>query len=935
MKKSIYLLVGFLISFGATAQDFTPTTPLKESNKITKGVLPNGLTYYIYSTPVNKNTASYYIIQNVGSILENDDQKGLAHFLEHMAFNGTKNFPDKAILNTLQTHGAVFGRNINAYTALDETVYNLDNIPTNVPGLVDTCLLVLHDWADELSLEEEEIDAERGVITEEWRTRNDGGQRIYDQLTPIYYNNSKYAQRSPIGTMDIVQNFKYKALRDFYHDWYRTDLQAIVVVGDINAKEVEAKIKTLFSKIPAIKNPKERYEVSIEDNIEPNFKVALDKEVTNSMITFLISQNQKMKYNTYADLQQKLENEIATSILNNRLKELTLSQSAPFKDAYVGFDKLLRTNTALSIDIMPKPNLQKEAFDAVVTEYVRAEKFGFSEGEIERAISSKKTAYENLIERENETSHGAIIEITKSNYLDGKVMRDISAEFEMAKAIFAGINSAVLQKRMTDNFTAKNRAIAVTGVIGEKNITREEALKVLADAENSTSLTAYVDSFAGRTLLENEVVKPGKIKKEKKNKELGATTFTLSNGVVVHYKFADKNKSEVLVTAESYGGSSLYEPKDFPSLRQTAALAQMSGIAGFSSSELKKLLAGKTVQTRTSINAISEKIEGYSTAKDLETLLQIFRLQFTAPRFDPTMFDLLKNNLENSLVARAEDINAKMSDSLSIAIYGKNNPKMRMMNQSYIDDLSFDRMQQIYKERFANIADFQFYIVGDVSADAVKPLLEKYIAGIPTTKSRETFKDNTVAWQASRIDKDVFLPMETAKSTVIIQFEDDMKYDQKNKLMGNMLADVLSLRYMATLREQEGGTYGASTGFDAQKRPQELGKLFISFECDDEKVESLLPIVYQEIDKIKAGNILMEDIEKVKNNYFKSREDSKSYNGYSYDVLYNFYTDGYNMNDPKTYENIIKSITKADLQNFAKEYFDKSRSYEVVFKPTK
>ena len=935
MKKSIYLLVGFLISFGATAQEFTPTTPLKESNKITKGVLPNGLTYYIYSTPVNKNTASYYIIQNVGSILENDDQKGLAHFLEHMAFNGTKNFPDKAILNTMQTHGAVFGRNINAYTSIDETVYNLDNIPTNVPGLVDTCLLILHDWADELSLEEEEIDAERGVITEEWRTRNDGGQRIYDLLTPIYYNNSKYAERSPIGTMEVVQNFKYKAVRDFYHDWYRTDLQAIVVVGDINAQEVEAKIKSLFSKIPAIKNPRERFEVSIADNIEPNFKVAVDKEVTNSTITMLVTQNEKIKYNTFVDLQTKIENDLANSILNARLKELTLSQNAPFKDAVVGFDKLLRTNMALSMDIMPKPNLQKEAFETVITEYVRAEKFGFSEGEIERAIAAKKTAYENAIERENEKSHAAIIEIAKSNYLEGKVMRDVSAEYEMAKAIFSKVDSKSLQQRLNDNYTAKNRAIAVTGVIGENNITREEALKILADTENSTTLEAYVDSFAGRTLLENEVVKPGKIKKEKKNKEIGSTTFTLSNGVVVHYKFADKNKSEVLVTAESYGGSSLYQPKDFPSLRQTAALAQMSGIADFSSSELKKLLAGKTVQTRTSIGSINEKIEGYSTAKDFETLLKVIRLQFTAPRFDAAMFDLMKNNLENALVARAENLNAKMGDSLSNAMYGKNNPNIRMMNQAYIDDLSFERMQQIYKERFANVADFQFYIVGDVSADAVKPLLEKYIAGIPTTKSRETFKDNTVAWQSSKIDKDVFLPMENAKSTVIIQFEDKLKFDQKNKLMGKMLADVLSLRYMATLREQEGGTYGASTGFTLENRPQESGKLFISFECDSEKVESLLPIVYQEIEKIKAGIIIDEDIEKTKNNYFKSREDSKSYNGYSYDVLYNYYIDGYNMNDPMTYENIVKSITKADLQNFAKEYFDGSKSSEVVFKPTK
>lgn len=401
------LIIGNL--FFSNAQNFKSSDPLVVNQKVKKGVLPNGMTYYIYPTAVNKNTASYYIIQNVGSILENDQQKGLAHFLEHMAFNGTKHFEGKGILNTLQKQGAVFGRNINAYTSTDETVYNLDNIPSQDGSVVDTCLLVLHDWSNFLSLTNAEIDAERGVITEEWRTGQDAGKRIYNQLSPYYYNNSLYAQRSPIGDMDIVKNFDYQVLKDFYKDWYRPDLQAIAIVGDVNADEIEAKIKKLFADIPVPQNPKKRFEVAIPENDTPTFKLALDKEISTSGITYMIRHTAEKPTGTFADLQKSTPRRIAFSIVNNRLSEMAQKQECPFKGAQVNYQNYTRLNDILYIGVSPKPNQQAAAFTTVMNEWVRACKFGFSKGEIERAVAENISGYENYLEKLNEISHKSVI----------------------------------------------------------------------------------------------------------------------------------------------------------------------------------------------------------------------------------------------------------------------------------------------------------------------------------------------------------------------------------------------------------------------------------------------------------------------------------------------------------------------------------------------
>lgn len=935
-KKAIaaFLLFSGFVLIGHS-QSFKANDPFAVNQKVKKGVLPNGMTYYIYPTTVNKNTASYYIIQNVGSILENDQQKGLAHFLEHMAFNGTKHFEGKGILNTLQKQGAIFGKNINAYTSTDETVYNLDNIPSKDGGVVDTCLLVLHDWSNFLSLTNEEIDAERGVITEEWRTRQNARARIYSQLAPYFYNNSLYADRMPIGDMAIIKNFKYQVLKDFYKDWYRPDLQAIAIVGDINADEIEAKIKKLFADIPTPVNPKKRFEIAIPEREEPTFKLALDKEVSASSISFMIRHTAEKAVNNYAELEKTTQRRVAFSILNNRLSEMAQKQECPFKGAQIGYQNYSRLNDIWILSISPKPGKQADAFNTVMKEWVRAYKFGFSKGEIDRAVAETTSNYENYLEKVNEISHKQVIEMVKDDYLDHEVIADPVVEFEMTKSILKNLDTKTLQEQIAKLYTRQNRVVTVTGVEGEENLTQEKAFDIIQKAENDPSMQPFVDTFSSKSLMGNLVLKPGKIVSEQKTAAIEATTFVLSNGVKVHYKFADKNKKEVQLNAESFGGTSLYETEDLPSASRATSLAMMSGVGALSSVELEKVLKGKNANSTVNIGAIKQNVSAIANTKDIETMMQLVHLRFVQPRFDNQMYALLKQKLENSLKNRENDISAKMEDSLTAAIYGKNNPRIRAFNQKYIDNLSFDKMKSIYLDRFSDVSNFEFYIVGDVTPEVLKPLLEKYIASINGIKRKGKFKNDMPKWVSHKIDKDVFIKMEEPKSSVRIAFLQNYDYSQRNSILVSYLGDILTLRYTESLREKEGGTYGTQVKSTMEKLPVSQAGIQISFDCDADKAEHLLSIAYQEMEKIKKGEIVAEDIEKTRTSYLKSREDSKNFNNYSMNLIYNYFSNDYNMNDPENFENIVKSVTAKDIQEFANSFLNKADTMEVVFKPLK
>ena len=735
MKKITTILL-FLVCLNFNAQELNLRDHLPVSTKVTKGVLKNGLTYYIYPTDVTKDAASYYIIQNVGSVLENDDQQGLAHFLEHMAFNGTENFEGKGVLNTLQKHGAVFGQDINAFTAFDETVYNMNNIPTT-PELIDTCLLILKDWSNGLLLTDDVIDAERGVIKEEWRTRQSGGMRIFQQSLPVMFNNTIYATRMPIGLMDIVDNFKYNTLRDFYHDWYRTDLQAIAIIGDVNVNEIEAKIEKLFAGIPAVENPKEHTIVNIPDNEKMGYALVKDKEVTTAQIEFGIRHPRPETYSTVGDLKRFVTESMITCMYVSRIKEIAQKPDAPFLGTRISYGKNARSTNALTASIVPKPNKQHEAFKVVLEEINRAVKFGFTQAEIDRTIVEFKNRYQTQISKEDDKSHYSIVYGIQQNYLENIEMVNITEQYKILETIFANLTKEDIHKRLKKIYTQKNRFLIVTGIENGNNLSEQEALEIIKSVENDNSLTAYTDAFAGKTLISNLNIKPGTIVSETKNDELESTTFMLSNGIKVHYKFADKNKNDVKLEAISYGGLSLINNEDLPSAKYAATVVQQSGLGDYSVTDLAKINAGKTASTYIDISSLTEGIYGSSVTKDVETMLQMVHLNFVKPRFDKDAYNVFKGQVDNYLIRRSENINEKIQDSVTISLYGKNHPTKRIFNTTYGNEIEFEKIKNIYLERFKDASDFEFFIVGDVDVATLKPLLEKYIASIPTGKPKK------------------------------------------------------------------------------------------------------------------------------------------------------------------------------------------------------
>lgn len=932
--RNLFVALMFLISGlnTITAQNINLKEQLPTDLKIKKGVLDNGMTYYIYNTDVTKDAASYYIIQNVGSVLENENQQGLAHFLEHMAFNGTENFEGKGILNTLQKHGAVFGKDINAYTSFDETVYNMNNIPTT-NELIDTCLLVLHDWSHYLLLTEEEIDAERGVIKEEWRTRQSGSARIYKQMAPIIYNNSIYAQRMPIGLMDIVENFDYKALRDFYHDWYRTDLQAIAVIGDVDVNAIEQKIKAVFSDIPAVKNPKKRIDVTIPDNKKMLYAMGTDKEVTTAQISLGIRHPKSLADETVADLKASLLNSMVTGMLNSRIREISQKPDAPFLGAGISYEEHSKKTNAFSINIAPKPNMQHEAFKAVLQEVNRALKFGFTTEEVDRTITRFKNYYENQIIKQDDRSHEAIQEIIQQNYLANETMIGIEDEYAIVKSILETLDKAELHQRLKNLYTQKNRYLTVVGVEGNKNLTETDAIRIIKNVENDKTLSPYTDGFTGKTLISGLEIAAGNIISKNKNEAINATTYKLSNGITVHYKFANKKKNEVKLEALSYGGMSLIKDEDLPSAEYASSVVQQSGLGDYSAIDLGKVLAGKTASTGVSISNLGESVSGASATKDVETMLQMVYLRFEKPRFDEDAFKVFEDQVANFLIRKESDINHKIADSVTVTLYGKNNPSKRLFNKEYAGEINFEKIKNIYLDRFINAADFEFFIVGDITEDILEPLLENYIASISTTKDAETWKDNSVNWVANNINKVVFLKMEDPKSTVSIAYKNDIEYTLENALLAETLGDILQLRYMDTLREEEGGTYGASASARVSKYPKNEAIIGISFDCNPDKVEQLTVIVHNELKKIANGDINQTDLDKTITNYLKERKQQQDYNSYDMNLLTTFYREGYNINEPKNFESIVTSITADKVKAFTAKVLENAKSYEIIVKP--
>ncbi len=924
-----------------TKQEVTEVKPevvaIAQDASIRKGVLPNGFTYYLHSTDVVKDKASYYIIQNVGSILENDDQQGLAHFLEHMAFNGTKSYPGKKFLNTMQENGLVFGRDINAYTAFDETVYNINHVPTT-PEMTNHGLQILHDWANDLLLTEEEIDAERGVIKEEWRQRQNGGMRILEQTIDAQFGNSMYGKRLPIGLMSIVENFEHQVLRDFYHDWYRTDLQAIAIIGDIDVDAMEARIKEKFSKIPAVENPRERFDAEIADNEDFVFASGMDKEVARERINFSIRHKKQKPENTEAYLKARTQEYMATAMVIQRLNDLSREPDTPFRNAEVNIGDLSRLYKVLSVVVIPKPNQQKEAFTLTINELHRALKFGFTQAEVERQKVSLLSFYENHIKNLGNRGHKGIVWIMQNNYLGGIPMNDPVAEFESVKKLLDGITKESLQETLKSFYTNKNRVATVTAVEGRDNLNKESIQAIIKAAENNADLKPYVEETASKDLMAGVNLTGGAIVKTANDNDFGYTEYTLNNGIKVYYKYVNKDENSVAFNAISNGGISLLKEEDYNNASFIEGLATSSGIADFTATQLQKALTGKSARARASVSSFSEAVSGGSNTKDVETMFQLVNLRFTKPRFDEKAFNLLKQNALTRLTIQKKDLRGIMNDSLTVSIYGNNDPIRKLQTEEDINSANFDRVKELYLERFKNPADFKFFIVGDVKQEVVEPLLKKYIASLATNDVFENWsKDYKSNWVSNHIDKDIYLEMQNPKSSVnYVAKKEAETFSLKDKYVVSTLGSMLQLRYTETLRESEGGTYGASVrGFYSEKPNYGYG-VSVNFDCNPDMVDKLVTIANNEFKKIASGDINMTDFDKTIKAKLKEREEGKENNGYDVNVIVTRILNGYDLNDPKNFEDIVKGIKPQDIQDMANRLLSKeAQSYEIVFKPKK
>lgn len=935
MKKILIILV-LIGLMGPLQAQVNMQAQLKNDPAITVGRLPNGITYYLRHNEEPKDRASFYIIRNAGALLEDDDQNGLAHFLEHMAFQGTKNFPGKGIVSGLEKHGVAFGRNINAYTAHNETVYNLSSVPTTSEALIDTCLLILHDWSYYLTLEDKEIDDERGVIAEEWRTRRTPSFRIQAQVTPVLMKGSKYAERDVIGSLDVIKNFKYETIRDFYHKWYRTDLEAIAIVGDIDVKVTEEKIKKLFSTIPMVKNPEERPFFAIPDNEEIDYVLATDKEVSNasiSMVTRFREVDDEQK-NTVAYMKDVLLASFYNGMISARISELMQQENPPFMGANISFGGLVRGYVGYTVRVAPKPNEEAQGWEAVWRENERVKRYGFTDSELERMKTNMLVGLETAYKQKDKLDNESFIGDMKNNFLTGAAMLDFDTYYQLMKQLIPAITVEEVSAKAKEWNVAKNRVIAISGPSeGEKYLTKEEALSILDKVSAATDIRPFEDKVGNASLISEEL-KGGKIVATRKLPQFDAVEWTLDNGAKVVFRKADYEKDQISLTSYSEGGTSLFDVDKLAAAENVSSMVGSFGLGDYDPITLRKMLTGKTASCGVSIGGLSESVSGSSTFKDLETMFQLVYLTFEKPRFDPVLFTSMINRSRLQIPQMKDKPQTIMQDSIKM-IMSNYSPRVLLFNEDYLNQITLEKLEEIYRDRIKDASDFVFFIVGDVEEEQIRPWVEKYLGSLKSEYRKETWRDNHVKRSKGKVEKRIALKLETPKATVITSFSKDLKYSIYNSICNNVLTGILQLRYTENIREKEGGTYGVSVNGGVSRIPYAASSMTMQFDCDPEKADFLKELVYAETEKMMKEAPTKEELDKVVSNIRKNNEQSKNHNNYWMGILRNYYIEGLDFTDPKNFDEILDKLKPKDIQDFAKKQFKGADVIDLVFEPKK
>ena len=931
------LAVAFVLCAGfqqAVAQQMQfPPLPVDKNVRI--GQLDNGLTYYIRHNKLPENRAEFYIAQKVGSILEEPQQRGLAHFLEHMAFNGTKNFPgdDKGlgVIPWCETVGIKFGTNLNAYTSIDETVYNISNAPLDRTGVLDSCLLILHDWSNYILLKDDEIDKERGVIREEWRSRNSGMLRVYTDLLPTIYQGDKYADCMPIGSIDVINNFPYKDIRDYYHKWYRPDLQGIVIVGDIDVDTVEAKLKAVFADVQKPVNPAERTYYPVTDNKEPIVAIGTDKEVDDPSIEIYFKQDATpdSEKNNVGYLASQYMTSMISSMLNARLSELVQSANPPFTRAssYYSDFFVAKTKEAFALSASSKADGIETALKTLLQETERARRFGFTESEYARARANYLQSLESAYNEREKTKHGSYVREYVQNFLNGEPIPGIEAEYAMMNQLAPNIPLQAMNMVMQQLVPDSNQVVIIAGPAKEslKYPTKEEVINLLKGMKD-LDLQAYVDKVSDEPLMK-EAPKGGKIISGKEGDIYGSTKLVLSNGVTVYVKKTDFKADEIRMKGTSLGGKSIFPDKDALNFAVMDNVIAVGGLGNFSQVDLTKVLAGKKVSVNAGLGATTENVFGTCSPKDFETMMQLTYLTFTAPRKDAEAFESFKNRMKAQLESAQANPLSSINDSLQKAMYN-NHPRVVMMKPEMVDQIDYDRILEMYNDRFKDASDFTFYFVGNIDLETAKPLIAEYLGALPAINRKETFKDTKMSIRKGVYKNEYAKEQQTPTATIVFLYSGKAPYTLKNDILLSFATQVLDMVYTEEVREKEGGTYGVNCFGDLQKYPKEQLLLQIVFQTDPAKKDKLAGIVVDELKKLAAEGPSDVHLQKVKEYMLKKYADNQKENGYWMNNLNDYFY--YGMDMTEGYTDIVNSITAKDIQKFVSDLLKQGNEIEVT-----
>jgi zinc protease len=931
MKNLLTLAWILFATLGFAQQTYNLNERVPDDPKVSKGLLPNGLTYYVRANSTPKNRADLYLVVHAGSVEEDDDQQGLAHFCEHMAFNGTKNFPKHELVSYLESIGMEFGPEINAYTDFDETVYTI-KVPLDSAQFIEKGLQVLYDWSCQVTDSDEEIEKERGVIHEEWRSGRDADERMMQKWWPVFFYKSKYAERLPIGKMEIVDHCNPELIRKFRHDWYRPDLEAVIVVGDFDQAEMVKKVVEMFSQIPRRVDERKENTYPIPDHPETLISVQTDKEAQYSVAQVYYKHPLEV-VKTLGDYRKGLVESLYNAMINERLSELTQKENPPFIYASSSYSELFGPASVYSSVAVCANGKIGEGLKAVLKENERVLKYGFTSGELERQKTVMMAAMEVAYNERDKQKSGTLADEYKRNFTQTKEpFPGIENEYNYFKAFVPGIKLDEVNALASKWITRDNRVVIVTAPESPnvKVPTEAEVSQFLADAEKEP-VEPYQDEMADQPLLPLEP-QPGKITKIHKIYPVDAEEWTLSNGARVIVKPTDFKDDEILFTAYSLGGSSLYGPTDDVSAELAPSVMKLSGLGKFDKISLDKQLAGKSVSVSPFLGELTAGLNGGSSVKDVETLFKLIYMNFTQQRTDQAAFNSFMVRARASLQNNKTSPEAAFQDTLQV-VSTNYSPRKRPMTEETLKEANFERINQINQEQFHDAGNFIFFFVGNIDQGKLKLLVEKYLASLPSSKSHETWKDMGIREPSGVVERTVYKGQDV-KGMQYLVFHGDFDYNRRNLLLINAVGKILTTRLIDVIREDKSSVYYIEANPSVDRFPVQKYDIAIYYGADPEKLGSLKEAVFQQIKDLAANGPTASDLEKAKEKLLREHETNLRENNYWLSILSNTYMNYHaDFSQFNNFNDLVKAMTVDELKAAFRNWFNFNQYYGVELKP--